>query len=86
VENRQPEVTHHQRRLLKREDILLLLSAVALGLGGAAIFSAYRAATASSEGGGSRIEDFVLNMAWPGVLIFLAVGAAVWFGWKAELD
>jgi hypothetical protein len=67
-----------------REDLLLLLSAVALGIGGAAIFAAYRAATAS--GGGAHIDDFAMNLAWPGVLIFLAVAAVVWFGWKAELD
>jgi Zn-dependent protease with chaperone function len=69
---------------LKREDLLLAASAVALGLGGAAVFAAYRAVSASGDG--SRAGDFAANMAWPGVLIFLAVAAVVWFGWKAELD
>ncbi len=68
----------------RREDLLLAASAAALGLGGAAIFAAYRAVSASGDG--SRIEDFAANLAWPGVLIFLAVAAVVWFGWKAELD
>ena len=62
--------------------MVLSIAAALLGVGGAAVFAAYRAVSAS--GGG--LAEFASNLAWPGVLIFLAVAAVVWFGWKAELD
>lgn len=69
-----------------RENALLALAAAALGLAGAAVFAAYRAVSLSGESTGSRMAEFASNVAWPGVLIFVAVAAVVWFGWKANLD
>ncbi len=71
---------------MSRENVLLTLAAAALGLGGATIFGAYRAVSLSDESTGGRIAEFATNAAWPGVLIFAAVAAVVWFGWKANLD
>lgn len=70
--------------LRNREDLLLLCGAALLGLVGAAAFAAYRAVSAAA--GASRLGEFGANFAWPGVLIFLGVAAAVWMGWKANLD
>jgi len=80
------EMTPDRRRLLPREDVLLLLAAIALGLGGAAVFGAYRAVSLPGEDTAGRFAEFATNAAWPGVLIFAAVAAVVWFGWKANLD
>jgi hypothetical protein len=79
-------MTPEPRRLPTREDALLFVSAAALGLGGAAAFAAYRAVSASGQAAGGRFGEFAANLFWPGVLIFLAVAAVVWFGWKANLD
>jgi len=70
----------------RREDALLIVSSVALGLGGAAIFAVYRAVSVSGEDVAGRLGEFASNLLWPGVLISLAVAAVVWFGWKANLD
>jgi hypothetical protein len=75
-----------RRSFFRREDIVLGLAALALGLGGAAVFGAYRAVSASGQDTGGRFAEFASNAAWPGVLIFAAVAAVVWFGWKANLD
>jgi len=79
-------MTPDRRRFPGREDALLIVSAAALGLGGAAAFAAYRAVSASERAASDRLGEFASNLFWPGVLIFLAVAAVVWFGWKAELD
>ena len=73
-------------RVVTREDIFLALAAAGLGLGGAAVFAAYRAVSLSGQDASGRMAEFASNAAWPGVLIFVAVGAVVWFGWKAKLD
>ena len=79
-------MTPNRRRLLDRENLLLALAAALLGLGGAAAFAAYRAVSASERAASARAGEFASNLFWPGVLIFAAVAAIVWFGWKAELD
>jgi len=79
-------MTDNRRNLLPREDILLALASAALGLAGAAVFAAYRAVSLSGEDAAGRMTEFASNIAWPGVLIFVAVAAVVWFGWKANLD
>jgi hypothetical protein len=73
-------------RSLSRENMLLSIAAALLGLGGAAAFAAYRAVSASSQDASGRFGEFASNLFWPGVLIFLAVAAVVWLGWKANLD
>ncbi len=70
------------RSPLNKADLLLLFWSVLLGLAAASAFSAYRAA----NGDDSAVRDFATNLAWPGVLIFAAAVAVVWFGWKANLD
>ena len=64
----------------------LSIAAGVLGLGGAAAFAAYRAVSASERAAGARFDAFASNLFWPGVLIFVAVALAVWFGWKANID
>ena len=73
-------------RSVSRENVALSIAAALLGLGGAAAFAAYRAVSASERAAGARFGEFAANLFWPGVLIFAAVAAIVWFGWKAELD
>lgn len=75
-----------RRRLLNREDLLLLIWSLLLGLGAAAAFGAYRAVSASSETVAGRLGEFGMNVLWPGVLIFAGVAATVFLGWKANLD
>jgi hypothetical protein len=72
--------------VFSRENALLALAAAVLGLAGAAVFAAYRAVSLDGESTGGRMTEFASNVAWPGVLIFVAVAAVVWFGWKANLD
>ncbi len=74
------------RRFLSREDALLTLWSLVLGLGTAAAFGAYRAVNLSDEALGGRIAEFGANLLWPGVLIIAGVAAVVWFGWKANLE
>jgi hypothetical protein len=69
-----------------RENALLALVAATLGFAGAAVFAAYRAVSLDGEDTGGRFAEFATNVAWPGVLIIVAVAAVVWFGWKANLD
>ena len=71
---------------MSRENVFLSIAAAVLGLGGAAAFAAYRAVSASEKAAGGRFGEFASNLFWPGALIFLAVAAVVWFGWKANLD
>ncbi|MGB2693752.1 MAG: hypothetical protein WBD55_01040 [Dehalococcoidia bacterium] len=73
-----------RRPLLKREDLLLTLWATVLGLAAAVAFAAYRAVNASDDA--SKLAEFVANLAWPGVLIFVGIAAVVWAGWKANID
>jgi hypothetical protein len=84
--DRDARLVQEKRRFLHRENVLLALAAIAFGLGGAAVFAAYRAVSASGQDAGGRFAEFASNAAWPGVLIFAAVAAVVWFGWKANLD
>ncbi len=67
---------------MNKANLLLLFWSVVLGVAAAAAFSAFRAA----NGDDSAVRDFAANMAWPGVLIALAIATMVWFGWKANLD
>jgi len=71
---------------LSRENVFLSIAAAVLGLGGAAAFAAYRAVSAAGHDTAGRFGEFASNLFWPGVLIFAAVAAVVWFGWKANLD
>ncbi len=70
------------RSPLNKADLLLLFWSVVLGFAAASAFSAFRAA----NGDDTVVRDFVENLAWPGVLIALAIATMVWFGWKANLD
>ena len=70
----------------RKESVLLGAVATLLGFAGAAVFAAYRAVSLDGESTGGRFAEFASNVAWPGVLIIVAVAAVVWFGWKANLD
>ena len=80
------DVTSDRRRLLKREDVQLLVWSVALGLVVAAAFGAFRAVSVSGEDTAGRFAEFATNLLWPGALILLGVAGVVWVGWKANLD
>lgn len=75
-----------RRRFLSRADLTLLFWSLVLGLAAAAAFGAYRAVSVSGEDTAGRLAEFATNLLWPGALIFAAVAAVVWFGWKANLD
>ncbi|MEX1255282.1 MAG: hypothetical protein WEE64_13165 [Dehalococcoidia bacterium] len=76
----------NRRRLLSRDDLLLLMWSVVLGLLVAGAFAAYRAVSASTGDTAERLGEFAMNLLWPGVLILGGVAAVVWMGWKANLD
>jgi hypothetical protein len=75
-----------RRRSLTREDLLLVLASLALGLAVAAAFAAYRAVSAADEDTAGRLGEFAQNLLWPGVLIFAGIAAVVVAGWKANID
>jgi hypothetical protein len=75
-----------RRHFLTREDLVLTIAALALGLAVAAAFGAYRAVSADGEDASGRLAEFAANLLWPGVLIFGAVAAVVFAGWKANID
>ena len=75
-----------RRRLLSREDWLLVCCSAILGFAAAAVFGVYRAVSLSGEDAGGRLAEFASNLLWPGALIFAGVAAVVWMGWKANLD
>ncbi len=75
-----------RRPSLNRGDLILIVSALALGLMTAAAFGAYQAVSADGEGAGGRMSEFAASLLWPGALIFAGVAAVVLVGWKANLD
>ena len=75
-----------RRRFLNREDLPLLFWSLVLGLAAAAAFGAYRAVSVEGEDLSGRFLELAANLLWPGVLIFPAVAAVIWMGWKANLD
>ena len=72
--------------LLSRGDLILIVSALALGLITAAAFGAYQAVSADGVSAGGRMSEFAANLLWPGALIFAGVAGVVVVGWKANLD
>ncbi len=75
-----------RRSFASRADLTLLFWSALLGLSAAAAFGAYRAVSASGEDAAGRLAEFAMNLLWPGVLIFGGIAAAVWLGWKANID
>lgn len=71
---------------LNRGDLIIVVTALALGLMTAAVFGAYQAVSADGESAGGRLAEFAASLLWPGALIFAAVAAVVLVGWKANLD
>ena len=63
-------------------DLVLGLVALALGVGAACGYGAWRAVSAGS-GGWSTFGD---QMLFPGSIVIAAVAAMVWLGWKANID
>ncbi len=75
-----------RRPSLNRGDLILIVSALALGLMTAAAFGAYQAVSADGVSAGGRMSEFAASLLWPGALIFAAVAAVIIVGWKANLD
>lgn len=67
-------------------DVIVGFWAAVVALLATAGFAGWRAASEESASAGERLATFGLNFAWPGVLIFAAVGAAIWLGWRMNLD
>lgn len=75
-----------RRRFLKREDLALAVWSLVLGLAGACVFAVYRAVSLSDEDAAGRIAELAASLLFPGSIIFVAVAAVVFGGWKANLD
>ncbi len=75
-----------RRPSLNRGDLIIIVSALSLGLMTAAVFGAYQAVSADGVSTGGRLTEFAASLLWPGSLIFAAVAAVVLVGWKANLD
>ena len=75
-----------RRRFLKRQDLALVAWSLVLGLAGACVFAVYRAVSLSDEDAAGRLAEFAANLLFPGAIIFVAVAAVVFGGWKANLD
>lgn len=67
-------------------DAAVIFWAALVAFLGTAAFAGWRAASEEAAGAGERFATFGLNLAWPGVLIFAAIGGAVWLGWRLNLD
>lgn len=67
-------------------NIVLGLVATAFGVAVAAGYAAWRAVSLQDASTSARWSEFGDALAFPGVLIIVAVAAMVWFGWKANID
>jgi hypothetical protein len=77
-------MTERTRR--RRDDVLLALAALAIGLAIAGGYAAWRAVSLEEASGSARWREFGDALLLPGALIVVAVAAMVWFGWKANID
>ena len=75
-----------RRPSLNRGDLILVVSALTLGLMTAAAFGAYQAVSGDGVSAGGRMSEFAASLLWPGALIFAGVAGVVLVGWKANLD
>ena len=67
-------------------DAILALVALILGAAAACGYGAWRAVSADATSNGDRWSTFGEALAFPGLLIIVAVAAIVWLGWKANID
>ena len=65
---------------------MLIAWSLVLGVAGACVFAVYRAVSLSGEDVAGRMAEFAANLLFPGSIIFVAVAAVVFGGWKANLD
>jgi hypothetical protein len=70
----------------RRDDIILPIVAVVLGVLAAAGYGAWRAVSREGIDATARWSEFGEAMVFPGLLIIAAVAAMVWLGWKANID
>ena len=66
----------------KPKEPLILWWMPIVALAGPLIWAAWEGASAESEALEAALTAFV----WPGVLIYLAVLAVLWGGWKIDLE
>ncbi len=67
-------------------DAALTFAAAVIGAAVAGAYAAYRAVSLEDAATAERWNRFADTMLWPGALIFVAVAAMVWFGWKLNID
>jgi hypothetical protein len=70
----------------RRDNILLGLAALLLGVSAAVAYAAWRYVSLDDGGASERWGEFGEAMLFPGALIIGAVAAMVWLGWKANID
>lgn len=75
-----------RRPLPSAADAALLVAATLIGAAIAAAYAAYRAVGLEDATASARWSEFADAMLWPGALIFAAIAAMVWFGWKLNID
>ena len=69
-----------------RDNAILTLVALILGVLAAALYGAWRAVSEASASPADRWSTFADAMLFPGLLIIAALAAMVWLGWKANID
>lgn len=67
-------------------DAALFAAAALIGAAIATAYAVYRAVGLENAAASARWSEFADAMLWPGALIFAAVAAMVWFGWKLNID
>ena len=74
--------THYVVGESKPKEPLILWWMPVVALIGPLVWAAWEGASADSGG----LEAALTALAWPGILIYLAVLAVLWGGWKIELE
>jgi hypothetical protein len=79
-------MSHRRDKTTPSSDRTLAVWSGLLALVGATAFAAWRAVADDAVDSAERLTTFGSNLLWPGVLIFFAIAAMVWMGWKLNLD
>jgi hypothetical protein len=69
-----------------RDNVVLGIFGLVLGLLGAAGYGAFRAVNNDGASTAGRFATLGEAMLFPGMLIVAGIAAMVWLGWKANID